>query len=96
MQRVGDPSTRNGSLRAGLFFSPSDLNHFVECEHLTSLDLLAINGFSVEKSEKEKVPQGNSLTSGLRARAKRALRMAMQIGNATRTTSDAGRATGWR
>ena len=27
-----------------LFFSPSDLNHFVECEHLTGLDLLAIDG----------------------------------------------------
>ena len=37
-----------------LFFSPSDLNHFVECEHLTSLDLLAIDGVGVEK---EKDPQ---------------------------------------
>ena len=53
MQRV-DPSTRDGSLRAGLFFSPSDLNHFVECEHLTSLDLLALDGRGVEK---EKDPQ---------------------------------------
>src|SRR5688572_29248442 len=37
-----------------LFFSPSDLNHFVECEHLISLDLLAIDGMAVEK---EKDPQ---------------------------------------
>jgi uncharacterized protein len=44
MQRVG----------AGLFFSPSDLNHFVECEHLTALDLLAIDGRGVAK---EKDPQ---------------------------------------
>src|SRR5688572_29796834 len=36
------------------FFSPSDLNHFVECEHLTSLDLLAVDGLGVEK---EKDPQ---------------------------------------
>src|SRR4051812_32273295 len=32
-----------------LFFSPSDLNHFVECEHLTTLDLLAIDGQGVPK-----------------------------------------------
>jgi uncharacterized protein len=37
-----------------VFLSPSDLNHFVECEHLTSLDLLAIDGQGVEK---EKDPQ---------------------------------------
>src|SRR4051794_36498705 len=37
-----------------LFFSPSDLNHFVECEHLTTLDLLAIDGRGVAK---EKDPQ---------------------------------------
>jgi uncharacterized protein len=41
MQRVG----------RDLFFSPSDLNHFVECEHLTSLDLLAVDGMSVEKDK---------------------------------------------
>jgi len=34
MQRLGD----------NLHYSPSDLNHFVECEHLTSLDLLAVSG----------------------------------------------------
>ena len=39
---------------ADLFFSPSDLNHFVECEHLTALDLLAVDGHGVEK---EKDPQ---------------------------------------
>lgn len=39
---------------AGLVFSPSDLNHFVECEHLTSLDLLATEGRGVAK---EKDPQ---------------------------------------
>ena len=44
MQRLND----------SLFFSPSDLNHFVECEHLTSLDLLALDGLGVEK---EKDPQ---------------------------------------
>jgi hypothetical protein len=32
-----------------LYFSPSDLNHFVECEHLTTLDLLAIDGQGVAK-----------------------------------------------
>src|SRR6266542_6757678 len=32
-----------------LFFSPSDLNHFVECEHLTTLELLAIDGQGVAK-----------------------------------------------
>jgi predicted RecB family nuclease len=37
-----------------LFFSPSDLNHFVECEHLTTLDLLAVDGHGVAK---EKDPQ---------------------------------------
>src|SRR4051812_46372256 len=37
-----------------LFFSPSDLNHFVECEHLTALDRLAVDGRGVEK---EKDPQ---------------------------------------
>src|SRR6476620_3891283 len=37
-----------------LFFSPSDLNHFVECEHLTTLDLLAVEGQGVAK---EKDPQ---------------------------------------
>src|SRR3954468_9764623 len=37
-----------------LFFSPSDLNHFVECEHLTTLDLRAIEGAAVAK---EKDPQ---------------------------------------
>ena len=37
-----------------LFFSPSDLNHFVECEHLTGLELLAIDGRGVAK---EKDPQ---------------------------------------
>jgi predicted RecB family nuclease len=41
-------------LNLGLFFSPSDLNHFVECEHLTSLDLLAVDGIGVDK---EKDPQ---------------------------------------
>ncbi|MGH9239407.1 MAG: TM0106 family RecB-like putative nuclease [Vicinamibacterales bacterium] len=39
---------------ADLFFSPSDLNHFVECEHLTSLDLLAVDGLGVQE---EKDPQ---------------------------------------
>jgi uncharacterized protein len=37
-----------------LFFSPSDLNHFVECEHLTTLDRLALEGSGVAK---EKDPQ---------------------------------------
>jgi uncharacterized protein len=37
MQRIGPD----------LFFSPSDLNHFVECEHLTSLGLLALDGKGV-------------------------------------------------
>src|SRR5687768_3463779 len=44
MQRIGPD----------LFFSPSDLNHFVECEHLTALDLLAVDGRGVAK---EKDPQ---------------------------------------
>ncbi len=44
MQRIGPD----------LFFSPSDLNHFVECEHLTALDLLAVEGRGVAK---EKDPQ---------------------------------------
>jgi predicted RecB family nuclease len=39
---------------AGLVFSPSDLNHFTECEHLTTLDLLATEGLGVSK---EKDPQ---------------------------------------
>jgi uncharacterized protein len=39
---------------AGLVFSPSDLNHFTECEHLTLLDLLAAEGRGVAK---EKDPQ---------------------------------------
>ena len=39
---------------SGLVCSPSDLNHFVECEHLTALDLLAIEGNGVAK---EKDPQ---------------------------------------
>jgi predicted RecB family nuclease len=30
-----------------LLFSPTDLNHFVECEHLTMLDLLAVEGRGV-------------------------------------------------
>src|SRR6187399_756049 len=34
-----------------LFFSPSDLNHFVECEHLTTLDLLAVEGRGVAKEK---------------------------------------------
>ncbi|MEQ1756938.1 MAG: TM0106 family RecB-like putative nuclease [Vicinamibacterales bacterium] len=37
-----------------LTFSPSDLNHFVECEHLISLDLLAGSGQGVAR---EKDPQ---------------------------------------
>ncbi|HTM03820.1 MAG TPA: TM0106 family RecB-like putative nuclease [Vicinamibacterales bacterium] len=37
-----------------LFFSPSDLNHFVECEHLTTLDMLAVDGHGIAK---EKDPQ---------------------------------------
>src|SRR5215218_6930989 len=44
MQRVG----------GALVFSPSDLNHFVECEHLTMLDLLATDGGGIAK---EKDPQ---------------------------------------
>jgi uncharacterized protein len=44
MQRVDDD----------LFFSPSDLNHFVECEHVTTLDLLAVEGKGIVK---EKDPQ---------------------------------------
>src|SRR5687767_10742880 len=32
-----------------LVFSPSDLNHFLECEYLTRLDLEAANGRPVEK-----------------------------------------------
>src|SRR3954465_2953530 len=43
-----------------LFFSPSDLNHFVECEHLTTLDLLAIDGRGVAK---EKDPQAEIIRS---------------------------------
>ena len=31
---------RNGNL----LFSPSDLNHFLECEHLTALDLAVVRG----------------------------------------------------
>ena len=37
-----------------LLFSPSDLNHFIECEHLTTLDLRAVDGGGVAK---EKDPQ---------------------------------------
>ena len=43
---------------SGLVSSPSDLNHFVECEHLTALDLLAIEGKGVAK---EKDPQADIL-----------------------------------
>jgi len=43
---------------SGLVCSPSDLNHFVECEHLTALDLLAIEGNGVAK---EKDPQAEIL-----------------------------------
>ena len=32
-----------------LFLSPSDLNHFVDCEHLTTLDLLAVDGHGVPR-----------------------------------------------
>src|SRR5689334_23307422 len=39
---------------AELSFSPSDLNHFVECEHLVTLDLLATDGLGVRK---ERDPQ---------------------------------------
>ena len=39
MQRIG----------SRLFFSPSDLNHFVECEHLTTLGLLAVEGIEIEQ-----------------------------------------------
>ena len=39
---------------SGLVYSPSDLNHFTECEHLTMLDLLAATGLGVAK---EKDPQ---------------------------------------
>ena len=41
-------------ISSDLFFSPSDLNHFVECEHLTALDLLAVDGHGLRK---EKDPQ---------------------------------------
>ena len=34
-----------------LIFSPSDLNHFVDCEHLTALDLLHIEGAGIEKDK---------------------------------------------
>src|SRR5258706_938925 len=34
-----------------LHFSPSDLNHFVECEHLTALDLLAVDGAGIERDK---------------------------------------------
>jgi hypothetical protein len=43
---------------SGLVCSPSDLNHFVECEHLTALDLLATEGNGVAK---EKDPQAEIL-----------------------------------
>jgi predicted RecB family nuclease len=38
-------------LATDLFFSPSDLHHFVECEHLTALDLLAVDGRGVAKED---------------------------------------------
>jgi len=38
-------------LASSLIFSPSDLNHFVECEHLTSLDLLAAVGQVIAKEQ---------------------------------------------
>ena len=41
-------------ISSDLFFSPSDSNHFVECEHLTALDLLALDGHGLRK---EKDPQ---------------------------------------
>jgi len=41
-------------IASDLFFSPSDLNHFVECEHLTALGLLAVDGHELWK---EKDPQ---------------------------------------
>ena len=41
-------------IHGDLFFSPSDLNHFVECEHLTTLDLLAVDGLGPVE---EKDPQ---------------------------------------
>src|SRR5688500_3382651 len=34
-----------------LFLSPSDLNHFLECEHLTMLDLLAVEGKAVAQEK---------------------------------------------
>src|SRR5688572_11813891 len=34
-----------------VLFSPSDLNHFVDCEHLTSLDLRALDGLIVAKEK---------------------------------------------
>ena len=43
---------------SGLVCSPSDLNHFVECQHLTALDLLAIEGNGVAR---EKDPQAEIL-----------------------------------
>ena len=36
---------------ADLFFSPSDLNHFVECEHLIALDRLVLEGHVIEEEE---------------------------------------------
>ena len=38
-------------LNGTLHFSPSDLNHFVECGHLTTLDLLATDGTGVSKDK---------------------------------------------
>ena len=61
-----------------LTFSPSDLNHFVECEHLITLDLLAAVGQGVSR---EKDPQAEIIRAkgiehertwleGLRARGR--------------------------
>jgi uncharacterized protein len=39
-----------------LFFSPSDLNHFVDCEHLSRLDVLALDGDVIPR---DKDPQAD-------------------------------------
>ncbi len=49
-----------------LFFSPSDLNHFVECEHLTTLDLLAVDGARRRRGDRS--AGGDHPRQGARAR----------------------------
>src|SRR5437868_6004515 len=82
MQRISD----------GLVFSPTDLNHFLECEYLTCLDIEVANGRNVEQRRR---PEAAFLAAKGEDHERLQLAQFEREGRKIVRIADAGGATVW-